>query len=129
MQTPHRLSPELVESLGQVPGQVTIPKQQRGEPPFRYERVIERKDDDVVIDYVKGMTKFPRIADSGHVPDVSTMFLQKLDQQWRRLVREAKDDLMVNLLLRRVAGDATKNRKAAIDGAIDRLKIAARTSA
>ena len=57
-QAAHRLSPELLKAFHQAVGELAVSNQERGEPSFLHERVIERQDDRVVIHDVKGMAKF-----------------------------------------------------------------------
>src|SRR5262245_37195642 len=52
-----------------------------------------------------------------------TVRLEELDQLTRALIREAEDDSMLNAMFRSVLGDATENRKPAVDGCVDRHQI------
>ena len=105
--------------------QISIANQERREPSFRREGMIERKNDHIVIDDVKGMTKLAGIANAGEVTDVRPMPLQEIKQSRCRLIGESKHHLVPHVLLDRVAGNAPENGEAFTHRLIDRLQVAA----
>ena len=76
--------------------------------------MVEAEDDYVVIDDVKRMAKFSRVPDSGHVFQVNAVLAEKTQESRSRLVTEPEDDPLVDLALRRVSSDSSKNGKPAI---------------
>src|SRR6266849_8086719 len=86
--------------------------------------MIEREHDRIVINDVKRVPEFTGVADGGQVSNVRLVLFQEFDESWRRLVREAKDDLVRELLVGRIAGDAPQNGEASVDRLVDRLKVA-----
>src|SRR5882724_10202672 len=86
--------------------------------------MVQRQDDKVFVDNVKRMAEFSRIPYSGHLFHVRSMLVQKAHQLRRRLVSEAEDNPVVNLVLCRVSSDSPKNWEALFSQPINRSQIA-----
>ena len=86
----HRFRPELLETVRQVLRELLVANEQRREPPFRNERVIERQDHRVVVDDMKRMTELPGVPDPRHVFEIDTVRAEKREELWRRLISEAE---------------------------------------
>src|SRR5262245_61551657 len=86
--------------------------------------MIERQNDDALVDDMKRMADLTRIPYAGKTANIPTMRLQEFKQLRRGPVGEAKYDLMPDLSLGRVASNAAENGKAAVDGLIDGRQVA-----
>ena len=77
---PHRLSPEFVEALREALCQLGVAHEQGREPPLLHERMIERKDDGVVVDDVEWMPELAGVANAGDLAKVVPVDRQELHQ-------------------------------------------------
>jgi hypothetical protein len=79
---PHRLSPEFVEALREALCQLGVAHEQGREPPLLHERMIERKDDCVVVDDVEWM---PELAGVANARDRSSRHGPRCSRRLRRM--------------------------------------------
>ena len=93
----HCLAPQFLESGGQTACQFVITNQQRREAAFGYEGMIEGQYNDILIDDVKRVAEFARVAYASEVTNFSSMFSQEFDQPRRGLIGEAEHRLVADL--------------------------------
>jgi hypothetical protein len=75
-----------LKTIRELQYKLFVSDQQRSKSSFRNERVVETQYHEVVIDDVKGMAKFPGVADAGDVLYVSPVLAQKRDELRSRSV-------------------------------------------
>src|SRR5262245_30087678 len=86
--------------------------------------MVERQHHGVIVDDVERVAQLSGIPDAGHLPQVMAMRLQKLDELSRALVGKPEHDAVLDAMFGRVLGDASQNRKSALDGGVDSHEIA-----
>src|SRR6516162_9964635 len=123
-QVPHRLSPQFLEALRQIVRELTVAYEERREPAFLYEWMVQREHDGVIVHDMKRVTEFPRVADAGHLSQIVPMRFEELEEMSGAPVRKAEDHAMLDAVLGRVLGDAPEDREPVLDGLVDRHEIA-----
>src|SRR5229473_2619352 len=66
----HRPAPQALEPLGEILRHVAVAHEQRRESSLGHERVVEGKDDELVVDDVEGVAELARVADPGEMANV-----------------------------------------------------------
>ena len=107
---PHGFGPQFQESFRELLSKFLISNKKQSETSLSNKRMIQRQDDQVVVDHVERMAKFSGVPHSGHLFHVRPVLAKETHQLRCRLVRKAKNDAMVNLVLSRVSSNPPKNR-------------------
>ena len=76
----HGFGPQALETLRQLVSKSLIADQKGCESSFAYERVVQRQNDEIIIDDMKWMTDLTGISDARHTFQVSLIFLNKADE-------------------------------------------------
>jgi hypothetical protein len=107
-QVSHGFVPQLFEPFCEAAGQIAVTDEQGREPAVRDKGMVEGQDDGFFVDDMKGVAELSGIAHSGEVSNLGPMAPKKFDEERRALIREPKDDTVINLLLGGVPRDAAQ---------------------
>lgn len=75
--------------------------------------MVETKNDDIVVDDVKGMAELAGISDAGHMFQVSPVLAQKSQELRSGLISEAKYHALIYFSVGGISRDPLENWKAA----------------
>jgi len=120
----HGLAPQFLEAFRQAVRELTVADKQGSESTFLHKRMVQGKDDRVVVDHVKRMAELSRVTDTGDLSQVVSVSLEELHQAASAPVGKPEDDAMLHSMLGRILGDSSEDRESALDGRVDRHEIA-----
>src|SRR6266567_5716744 len=113
-----------MEAFRQFLSKLLVSNQERCKTSFWNKRMVQRKDDEVVVDHMEGVTELSRVTHSRHLFQVSLVLAKKTHQLRGCLVGKPEHNAMVHFVFGRVSSDASKNRKARQGHLLDRYQIA-----
>jgi len=76
----HGFAPQALETLCQLLSKSFITDQKGCESSFGYERVVQRQNDEIIVDDMERMTDLTGISDARHMFQVSPILLNKADK-------------------------------------------------